>query len=528
MDSRHDAYLPGAGLVIFLMAAILLLPWLGETLFNSKGEPREAIVAVSMIQQGDWILPHNFGTDIPYKPPFMAWIIATFAVIFNGGHVTEFLSRLPSALAALAMIMGSFYWARQVRGTRFAMIFSLVLLTCIEVFRAAVACRLDMILMACMTGAIYMLYNLMEHQGRLRPLRYAAVITLLSCATLTKGPIGSLLPCLAMGIYGLLRGRRFFPTLFKMLAIAIASMIVPALWYYAAYLRGGEGFYDLMMEENIGRLTGKMSYESHVNPFWYNFVTIILGLLPWTVLLIAALPSAGRLRNIRLTPAGKLALTVAATVIIFYCIPASKRSVYLLPAYPFLCYGITSLLCEDSSAKITRFFTWMMAIIAILAPTAAVAIQFYPMNLLPMEPLEWWQYIMVALPVIFGFAWFINRHSPVGHLLLTVWGLYLAYASAIMPAVLNTKSDTKIVPELMKAPAVLCTEKFRPYTVNFYLDNKVTPIKSFGEIAAYPKGTVILTDINPETIEIPDGFDTKLLKKRSCDHRTPMFAIIKQ
>lgn len=134
MDSRHDAYLPGAGLIIFLMASVLLIPWLGETLFNSKGEPREAIVAVSMIQQGDWILPHNFGTDIPYKPPFMAWIIAVLAIIFNGGEVNEFLSRLPSALAALAMIMGSFYWARSVRGTRFGMIFSLVLLTCIEVF----------------------------------------------------------------------------------------------------------------------------------------------------------------------------------------------------------------------------------------------------------------------------------------------------------------------------------------------------------------------------------------------------------
>lgn len=528
MDSRHDAYLPGAGLIIFLMASVLLIPWLGETLFNSKGEPREAIVAVSMIQQGDWILPHNFGTDIPYKPPFMAWIIAVLAIIFNGGEVNEFLSRLPSALAALAMIMGSFYWARSVRGTRFGMIFSLVLLTCIEVFRASVACRLDMILMACMTGAVYMLYNLMEHDEKWRPLRYAAVIILLSCATLTKGPVGSLLPCLAMGLYGLLRGRRFFPTFFRMLGIAVASMVIPALWYYAAYLRGGDGFFDLMMEENIGRLTGNMSYESHVNPFWYNFVTIILGLLPWTVLLIAALPSARRLKDIRLTPAGKLALTVAATVIIFYCIPSSKRSVYLLPAYPFLCYGITALLCDDSSAKTTRFFTWMMATIAILAPALAVAMQFYPMKFLPMDTLEWWQYIMLAFPVIFGLAWFINRHSPVGHLLLIIWGLYLAYASAIMPAVLNPKSDTNVVPELMKAPAVLCTEKFRPYTANFYLDNKVKPIKSFGELTEYPKGTIILTDVRPETLDIPNGFDTKLLKQRSCDHRTPMYAIIKK
>nr|MDE6415944.1 dolichyl-phosphate-mannose--protein mannosyltransferase [Duncaniella sp.] len=54
-----------------LFAAILFtfLPWLGDTLFNTKGEPREAIVALSMINSGDYILPTSCGGDIPYKPP---------------------------------------------------------------------------------------------------------------------------------------------------------------------------------------------------------------------------------------------------------------------------------------------------------------------------------------------------------------------------------------------------------------------------------------------------------------------------
>ena len=46
---------------------LLLLPWLGETWFNSKGEPREAIVAVTMLQSGDWVLPLSFGSDMPYN-----------------------------------------------------------------------------------------------------------------------------------------------------------------------------------------------------------------------------------------------------------------------------------------------------------------------------------------------------------------------------------------------------------------------------------------------------------------------------
>ena len=77
----------------------MFLPWAGLTLFNSKGEPREAIVALSILESGNWILPVNYGGDIPYKPPFMAWVIAVLSAVFNGGVVTEYLSRLPSMLA---------------------------------------------------------------------------------------------------------------------------------------------------------------------------------------------------------------------------------------------------------------------------------------------------------------------------------------------------------------------------------------------------------------------------------------------
>ena len=70
IDNRGGRGLSVAALTLLAVSALLLLPWLGETFFNRKGEPREAIVAVSMLQSGDYILPVNYGGDIPYKPPF--------------------------------------------------------------------------------------------------------------------------------------------------------------------------------------------------------------------------------------------------------------------------------------------------------------------------------------------------------------------------------------------------------------------------------------------------------------------------
>lgn len=79
--------------LLLLVCVVTVFPFLGETLFQSKGEPREAIVAVSMLQTDNWILPINNGGDIAYKPPFLHWCVAFFSLL--AGHVTEYTSRLP-------------------------------------------------------------------------------------------------------------------------------------------------------------------------------------------------------------------------------------------------------------------------------------------------------------------------------------------------------------------------------------------------------------------------------------------------
>ncbi len=101
---------------IALLSTLVIIPFLGETIFYSKGEPREAIVAYSMLESGNWILPLNYGTDIAYKPPFLYWSIAAISAIFGG--VSEFSSRLPSAIAFLAMQFVFFGFVARYKDTK--------------------------------------------------------------------------------------------------------------------------------------------------------------------------------------------------------------------------------------------------------------------------------------------------------------------------------------------------------------------------------------------------------------------------
>lgn len=58
-----------------------------------------------------------------------------------------------------------------------------------------------------------------------------------------------------------------------------------------------------MLEENTGRFMGKMSYGSHENPIWYNFLTVIWGWIPWTLVLLISLFGL-KWKNMRVLPEG--------------------------------------------------------------------------------------------------------------------------------------------------------------------------------------------------------------------------------
>ena len=92
--------------LLLIVSILTVLPFIGLTLFYSKGEPREAVVALSMINDGNWILPINNGGDIPYKPPFFHWCIALASLL--QGYVSEFTARFPSALSLIATTLGTY------------------------------------------------------------------------------------------------------------------------------------------------------------------------------------------------------------------------------------------------------------------------------------------------------------------------------------------------------------------------------------------------------------------------------------
>lgn len=469
---------------LLILICFALLPFLGISDFNTKGEPREAVVALSMLDQDNWILPVNNGGDIPYKPPFFHWCI-TAASLLNGGILNEYTSRLPSALALIAMTMTVFSFFARRRSQAIGLITALVTFTAFEIWRAGMNCRVDMMLTALTVCAILALFRWWE-QG-MRPFPWDAIL-LMSAATLTKGPVGIIIPCLSVGIFMLLRGVPFFKAFIRLCLWGMLSLILPLCWYAAAYSQGGETFLSLVLEENFGRMTGTMAYESHLNPWYYNILTLLSGFLPWTLAGIAALfvtrwkglrsgCSLSRFSHwIRTTsPVTLLALVTSLTIFIFYCIPASKRSVYLMPMYPFTALFIAEMLVWMASRRpgSLRWLGDTLAALGVVLFAAFIAIKcgfvpesifghgkHAPQNAAMLASLRHtdgfrpWFWASVA--PAFAIVWWaklrnasVRAEIPVS-IALVVISLYMSLSGCYQPAVLNTKSVKKMAREITR------------------------------------------------------------------------------
>ena len=496
--------------IVCVIAVMLTVPFLGLTDFYSKGEPREAVVAYTMVEHGNWILPINNGGDIPYKPPFFHWCIALFSLL--QGHVSEFTSRLPSALALVAMSVGGFVFFAKRKNANMALLATLLSLTAFEVHRAGINCRVDMVNTAFMVGALFLMFRWWERGKHTMP--WLAILCM-SGATLTKGPVGMLLPCAVMGVFMLTQRESLWSTVWRLGLTALLSLVLPLCWYYAAYLQGGDEFLRLVKEENIDRLLGKMAYESHENPFWYNFLTLITGWLPYTLLFVFSLfvlpwkrfSKSGFMQSVRRAEPMQVFVWLAfGLILFFYCIPKSKRSVYLLPCYPFMAWLMAQYVVWLVANRLSavKAYAWLMGVLGVMLSVAFVVLKtgvvpdtlfhgnhaadniamLHALESISVSPSH---LLFALLPAAVGVATIMTllkkddnlRNRAVWLSLSVVVALFLALDSTFQPAVLNTKADKPLAPQIeqrfdmTKMYSYMSSPMLHFFSLNFYLGDRI-------------------------------------------------------
>lgn len=305
---------------LFSVIAAVLFYRLGDLPLFDPDEPRYAQSAREMIERGSVLIPYFNGEPRLNKPILYYWTICA-AYLVRG--VSEAGARMSSALAALALFVATFAFARRVCGFR-AAVLSCMMLGAMPLFLVPARLAMpDMLFSLWMILSLYCFYlgwQVGDH-GR-RTAWFFGFYAFQVVAAWTKGPVGILVP-VAVAVLSLLRAKDRLTLRNLKLQWAIPAVLAASLpWYLYVYLFvERRTMVGLAGAETAGRMFGiNRSYE----PLYYYIPALAGGLFPWLFIL----PWAWRRRP----PADRLRMfceTWFGFVFVFFSLCAAKKFQYI-------------------------------------------------------------------------------------------------------------------------------------------------------------------------------------------------------
>ena len=295
-------------------------------------EPRYAQVAREMFVRHDWITPTLGGKSWLEKPALYYWQTMMAYSIFG---VSDWAARLPSAVDATLMVVAVYLFLRRFR-PGFQLDGALMTASAAGVIGFARAASTDMPLAAMLTLGLLAWFAWYESGSN----RYLALFNIfLGLATLAKGPVALFLAAViivvfvaAKGDYRLVRRTLWIPGILLFCAVTLP-------WYVAVQMRNPEFFRVFILEHNLARF-GTDLYH-HREPFWYYLPVALLGLIPWTMFIVATLTETIRAwwterRELFQSEDALNAFLVIWLIVpvIFFSISASKLPGYIVPSLP--------------------------------------------------------------------------------------------------------------------------------------------------------------------------------------------------
>jgi len=378
-------------LFLLVVAAVLFFAGLGRLPLLEPDEGRNAEVAREMLATGDFITPHYNSLAYLDKPAVFFWLVAgSFRLL----GVSEFAARLPSALAALGTMILVWMMARTMfaedragqmpapqraarpryghdAGLRAAIIWATMPL--VIIFSRQVI--FDMTLTFLVTLSMLAFWIAAGTDFK-RPWPEVVMFAAWGVATITKGPVGFLLPLLSILTYQALAGR--FRELKRLRwGLGIAVFLAAALsWFVPACVRNPDFARYALWQESLQRFaTGSAKRGGSV---FYYIPMFLAGLLPWSLFLLAAGLRRLQLKRFRHSVMFGVSqtdrpmlflLAWAGVIFVFFTLSRSKLPAYFLPATEPFSILMSRVWTEVEDAEADHRPDWLKAGFAALIAT---------------------------------------------------------------------------------------------------------------------------------------------------------------
>ena len=327
-------------LLLLALALISLLPTLGITRIIDPSDGFFAESGRELFESGNFIVPTLNYAPYNDKPILTHWLVALSYAIFG---VSEFSSRLPSALCASALCVVTFLFMRRFANLRTAWFSSLLLLSSYLFSICARVSLTDMPLSLFLNISLFSFFSYLREGSKKFLL---AGWTALGLALLTKGPIAFLIVFGAFLIFFTAKEKNIRPASAIKNLLHFSSvkgcMIAAAIalpWYIAvgiatngAYLR------DFFLVQNFQRAAGTIP-NNHAQPPWFYLPIIAITFFPWSAYAAFSVSVFKRWWKKRTFERNRYQLilfcaSICFTVFSGFSVLTGKLPTYMLPLYP--------------------------------------------------------------------------------------------------------------------------------------------------------------------------------------------------
>ena len=356
-------------MTVFVFCAVCLLPMMAMRDFTPSNELRYLSIADEAIANGHLFAFYNHGIPYADKPPLYFWIVMLCRLLF--GHHSCLALSMFSLIPAFAIVGIMDRWVMKGKSAMNRMSVAGMTLTCVMFLGTMVVLRMDMLMCLFIVLALWTFYRMYTGEGSRRQDSLTLPLWIF-LALFTKGPVGLLMPPLAIAVF--LAVKRDWKGFRKYLGLKTWGIIaaLSAVWLTCVWLEGGlEYINNLLFKQTVGRAVNAFT---HARPFWFYLVTILWCLAPYTLLLIGSFMAS--LLPVRKAGAEKVSdleilflCTIISTTAMLSSF-SSKLPIYLVPVLPFCVYLFPTVLDRIGERGWMR---WSVGIFQILLLCAGIA-----------------------------------------------------------------------------------------------------------------------------------------------------------
>jgi 4-amino-4-deoxy-L-arabinose transferase-like glycosyltransferase len=271
-------------ILLTVIGSIAFFPFLGSVHLFDWDEINFAEAAREMMVTGNYSQVQINFQPFYEKPPLFFWLQVLSMKLWG---INEFAARFPNAIFGVVTLLTIYLAGKDYKNSRLGLFWSLMHLSALLphfYFKTGI---IDPVFNYFIFVGIFCLTKLMDRTDGHTMLWSLLGGMTVGLATLTKGPVGLLLPALTVIAYWIRGNCNPIISWQPLILFILTSLLIPLFWFGYETYQNGLGFIKAFLIYQLQLFNRPVA--GHGQPFYYHFIVVFLGCFPASILALGKL-----------------------------------------------------------------------------------------------------------------------------------------------------------------------------------------------------------------------------------------------